>query len=114
VADPNRLATLLPHLVGVTAVCWLLGSARGEPEAIQAVHGDRLRSLLEHLVDTPVRGFVYEGAGDVAPTSLEQGARHVRDAAVRYRMPAEVVEAPPGDGWLDAMTAACGRALGGL
>ena len=58
VADPDRLGTLLPHLQGVTFVYWLMATA-GVPE----LHGERLRSLLEKLVDTPVRGFVYEAGG---------------------------------------------------
>src|SRR5919112_6826234 len=54
VADPDRLSTLVPALAGVTVVCWLMGSAADSPD----VNGPRLQTLLEHLVDTPVRGFV--------------------------------------------------------
>ena len=61
VADPDRLGTLMPALAGVTVVCWLMGSAEDSLD----VHGARLRSLMEHLVDTPVRGLVYEAAGTV-------------------------------------------------
>ena len=62
-ADPDRLGTLLPLLAGVTVVCWLMGSAEGEDAA--ALHGDRLESLLAKLVDSGVRGLVYEAAGSV-------------------------------------------------
>ena len=62
VADPDRLGTLLPHLEGVSVLVWLLGSVRGE--AAETLHGPRLESLLETLVDTPVRGLVYEGPGE--------------------------------------------------
>ena len=72
VADPDRLATLVPALAGVTVVCWLMGTAGGSPE----VHGDRLQTLMEHLVDTPVRGLVYEAAGSVDPALLARGAAH--------------------------------------
>ena len=65
VADPDRLATLVPRLAGVSAICWLLGSAEGAPE----LHGARLRTLLERLVDTPVRGVVYGLLG----TAIVQG-----------------------------------------
>src|SRR5919202_6911138 len=51
VADPNRLATLLPQLHGVSALCWLLGTA-DEP----ALNRERFATLLETLVDTHVRG----------------------------------------------------------
>ncbi len=69
VADPDRLGTLVPALAGVTVVCWLMGSAAGSPE----VHGARLQTLMEHLVDTPVRGLVYEAGGSVDPGLLRAG-----------------------------------------
>ena len=34
VADPDRLATLVPALSGVTVVCWLMGSAAGSPTSM--------------------------------------------------------------------------------
>ena len=52
-ADPDRLATLLPAIEGVSAICWLMGGAAGSPEA-EALNGSRLSTLLEHLVDTPL------------------------------------------------------------
>ena len=76
VADPGRLATLLPALDGVSVVVWLLASVDDE-----ALHGPRLASLLERLVDTPVRGFVYEGGA---------GEGLVRRAADTWRIPAAV------------------------
>jgi uncharacterized protein YbjT (DUF2867 family) len=112
-ADPDRLATLLPHLRGVSALCWLMGSASGPAEAPAALHGPRLESMLETLVDTHVRGFVYEGAGTVAPALLEGGAATVGRLAATFRMPAECVRHPPGDvrGWVDAMADAVDRVL---
>src|SRR5919197_1254182 len=83
-ADPDRLATLLPQLGGVACVCWLMGSAAGEPRLVAAVHGPRLRTLLERLVDTPVRGFVYEAAGVAPAERLREGAAAVRAAAERW------------------------------
>jgi hypothetical protein len=109
VANPDRLGTLMPQLGGVSALCWLMGSARANPE----LQGARLRSMLEHLVETPVRGVVYEAAGQAQPELLAAGAAAVREAAARWRMPAEVVTAAPADhdAWLDAMTAAVARVL---
>jgi nucleoside-diphosphate-sugar epimerase len=109
VADPDRLATLVPRLAGVSAVCWLLGSAEAAPE----LHGARLRTLLEQLVDTPVRGVVYEAAGSVDGGLLAEGATIVREASVRWRIPAEVVEENPSShaDWLAAMSAAVTRVL---
>ena len=88
VADPNRLGTLMAHVEGVSAVCWLLGGVDEAP-----LHGERLQSMLEFLVDTPVRGFVYEGT--------KEGAEIVRRAGHTFRMPVEVM-APDGD-WVKAV-----------
>jgi uncharacterized protein YbjT (DUF2867 family) len=113
VADPDRLATLLPAVEGVSAICWLMGSARGDTGGVAPLHGERLRSLLERLVDTPVRGFVYEGAGSVDGGLLARGAAAAREAAETYRMRVEVVESDPSDPgvWTHAMTAAVARVL---
>jgi hypothetical protein len=109
VADPDRLGTLMPALAGVTVVCWLMGSAGDSPD----VHGPRLRSLMEHLVDTPVRGLVYEATGTADATLLEQGASIVRDASHTWHIPAEIVDADPAshEEWLKAMQAAIDRLL---
>ena len=110
-ADPDRLGTLMRELHGVSLVCWLMGSAEGG--TAEGLHGPRLRTLLERLVDTPVRGVVYEAAGSLDPELLAGGAAAVREASARWSIPAEVVEADPVDreGWLAAMTAAVGRLL---
>ena len=95
VADPDRLGTLVVHLDGVSAVCWLLGRVDE-----RALHGPRLESFLEHLVDTPVRGVVYE-----ASDSHPGGAEIARRAAARHRMPVEIAGG-------DATAAAVARVLG--
>jgi nucleoside-diphosphate-sugar epimerase len=109
VADPDRLATIVPRLAGVSAVCWLLGSA----EAGAELHGPRLRTLLERLVDTPVHGLVYEAAGSVDDGLLASGATVVREASTRWRIPVEIVDEDPSalSEWLAAMTAAVARVL---
>jgi uncharacterized protein YbjT (DUF2867 family) len=84
VGDPDRIATLMGALTGVTVVCWLLGTV-----AVPELHGGRLRMLFEKLVDTPVRGVVYEAA-------LAEGREIARDASDRWRIPIEVLE-PEGD-----------------
>ena len=113
-ADPDRLSTLLRHLEGVNVLCWLMGTAVGEPQLVAALHGPRLASIVEALVDTHVRGVVYEAAGSVPPERLEEGARVVRGLGERHRMPVEVVRADPvaRGPWLEAATAAVGRLLG--
>jgi uncharacterized protein YbjT (DUF2867 family) len=112
-ADPERPGTVLELVGDVTVVHWLLGSADGQDPLLDAIHGPRLRALLERLVDTPVRGFVYEAAGTVGAERLRDGAELVREAGERWRIPAEVVMTGPGDpaSWLAAMADATRRLL---
>jgi len=102
-ADPERPGTILDLVGDVTVVLWLLGSAEGAAENLAAIHGPRLESLLERLVDTPVRGFLYEGAGTVDPTLLEGGAEIVNRAASTWRIPVAVTETPreQGPSWAE-------------
>ncbi len=111
--DPDRLATLTPHLEGVSVLVWAMGSATGGHEAVAALHGPRLESMVQTLVDTPVRGVVYEAAGSVAPAVLASGERVVLRVAGANRMPAEIVRTGPGDerAWVAAMAAAVDRVL---
>ena len=111
-ADPDRLATIVPALSGVSVVCWLMGTAESSPE----VHGARLQTLVEHLVDTPVRGLVYEAAGTVDASLLQRGAQIVRVASETWHIRGEVVSADPAahEEWLGAMKEAVGRALSEL
>ena len=114
VADPDRVASILDQVGDVAVVFWLLGSAVGEPEAVAAIHGSRLERLMEKLVDTPVRGFVYEAVGRVPQPELERGAAIVREAADRWRIPVEVVTGDPADweAWTETMLAAAERLTG--
>jgi uncharacterized protein YbjT (DUF2867 family) len=90
-ADPERPETLLELVGDVTSVHWLLGSATGTAEGVEAIHGPRLERFLERLVETPVRRFVYEASGSVDPSVLERGAAAVRAASETWRIPVEVV-----------------------
>jgi uncharacterized protein YbjT (DUF2867 family) len=96
-ADPDRVGTVLELVADVAVVFLLLGSAAGEPDAVAAIHGPRLERLLEKLVDTPVRGVVYEAAGSVDPGLLEAGAASVRAASRTWRIPAGIVSTEPND-----------------
>lgn len=89
-ADPDRPATLLELVGDVAAVHWLLGSASGSAENVEAIHGSRLERFLEHLVETPVRRFVYEATGSVDADVLERGATAVQTAAATWRIPVEI------------------------
>jgi nucleoside-diphosphate-sugar epimerase len=110
-ADPDRPGTVLELVGDVAVVHWLLGSAVGEPEALEAIHGSRLERILERLVDTAVRGFVYEAAGSVEPALLEGGAAAVEKAAATWRIPVATVGSDPGDRekWLQSMLSATMR-----
>jgi uncharacterized protein YbjT (DUF2867 family) len=114
-ADPERPGTVLDLVVDVTVVHWLLGSAAGEPDAVEEIHGPRLERVLERLVETGVRGFVYEAAGSVEPSHLEQGEAVVRTAADTWRIPAEAVGTDPSDPaeWAEEMVAATMRLTSG-
>jgi hypothetical protein len=108
VGDPDRVATLMDALAGVTIVCWLMGTAAGDAERVAALHDGRLRMLWEKLVDTPVRGVVHEAAGPLPPDVLARG-RAVADAAHEtWRIPLAMIDADPADhaAWLAAAGAA--------
>jgi uncharacterized protein YbjT (DUF2867 family) len=111
VADPERPGTILDLVGDVAVVHWLLGSLQAAPADRAAIHGPRLERLLEKLVDTPVRGFVYEAEGGVDAEQLRRGAELVRAAADTWRIPVEVVRADPADhpAWLAAMLTATRR-----
>ncbi len=91
-ADPDRVGTLLELVGDVAVVCLLLGSAVGEPEEVAAIHGPRLERLLERLVDTPVRGVIYEAVGSVDAALLTAGAELVRTASRTWRIPVAVAD----------------------
>ena len=102
VGDPDRIGTLMDALSGVTIVCWLMGTI-----PVPELHEGRLRMLWEKLVDTPVRGVVYEGA-------LPQGEQVARTAAQTWQIPLAVLDADPLDhaAWLAAARGAVERLLG--
>jgi uncharacterized protein YbjT (DUF2867 family) len=114
VGDPDRIGTLMDALSGVTIVCWLMGSATGDPDKVFALHDGRLRMLWEKLVDTPVRGVVYEAAGSVDSAALVRGEAVARVAHETWRIPLEYMHADPADrdAWLAAGRAAVNRLLG--
>jgi uncharacterized protein YbjT (DUF2867 family) len=90
-ADPGQPGTLLELVGDVAVVYWLLGSAVGLAENVEAIHGSRLERFLERLVETPVRRFVYEAGGSVAPAVLARGRSAVEAASGTWRIPVEFV-----------------------
>lgn len=97
----------------MTLIFWLLGAAAGPPSLVAALHDERLERVLRMLVDTPVRGFVYEAPG-TAEADGGRGARIVGEAAERWRIPVQIVARHPNDweAWTEAMLAAAERLAG--
>jgi hypothetical protein len=104
VADPDRIATLAPALDHVVIACILLGSAAGPPEALKALHTSRLEMLLTRMVDSTVRGIVYEARGTVDQALLDGGAARVRAVSEDSVIPYALLDAEPSDhaGWAAA------------
>lgn len=96
IADPERPGTLLELVGDVAAVYWLLGSAVGTEENLEAIHGPRLERFLERLVETPVRRFVYEAGGSVESSVLARGRSAVEAASRTWRIPVEILETVDG------------------
>ncbi|HTX07199.1 MAG TPA: hypothetical protein VME22_01245 [Solirubrobacteraceae bacterium] len=115
VGDPDVLATLAGALDHVTVACILLGSAVGSPAKLAALHGSRLEMLLTRIVDTTVRGVVYEAAGSVDPHVLQAGSARVRARCEDSRIPYVLLDADAADPaeWTASAVAAVERALDG-
>jgi hypothetical protein len=115
IGDPDVVATLARSLEHVAVACVLLGSAVGSPEQVAALHGTRLEMLLTRMVDTTVRGIVYEAAGSVDPGILEAGAALVRARCEDARIPYVLLRDDPADNhaWTAGAVAAVKRALDG-
>ena len=108
IGDPDVVGTLRYALDNVTLLLWLLGTARGTRDAVAALHGSRLRMMLEKTTDTTVRGVVYEAAGTVDPAVLAAGVEEMRHARRTNEIPYALLEAGRADGetWLRAAHAA--------
>jgi uncharacterized protein YbjT (DUF2867 family) len=112
--DPDVIGTLRYALDNVTVLLWLLGTATGEPAKVAALHGSRLRMMLEKATDTTVRGVVYEAAGTLPRDHYESGIAEMRLAHATNEIPYAVVRADPTDlhGWLADARAAVRSLLG--
>jgi hypothetical protein len=95
--DPDRISTLVPALDHVSVACVLLGTATGSDEELTALHGTRLEMLVERMLDTTVRGILYEASGSVAAALLQAGAERVRAACERSLIPNVMLDSAPSD-----------------
>jgi len=116
IGTPDRLATLRGALDSVTIVCWLLGTAVGGESELRALHSSRLEFFLTQMIDTTVRGLVYEARG-AAPSSalLAEGEALARTVTERNEIPAAFLTADPQDqdAWLlDACAAVSSLLMG--
>ena len=111
VGDPDRIATLSGAFEHVTVACLLLGSAVGSADQVKALHSSRLEMLLGRMLDTTIRGVVYEANGSVARAVLDAGALVVQRTCEGSRIPHALLRAEPYDHgrWLEeARSAAAG------
>jgi len=108
VGDPDVVGTLRYALDNVTILLWLLGTARGPADKVAALHGSRLRMMLEKTTDTTVRGVVYEASGTVGRDLLATGVEEMRHARRTNEIPYALIAADRADraAWLaDARSA---------
>jgi len=113
---PERLATLRGALDGVAVACWLLGGASGAAGALEELHTVRLEFFLTQMIDTTVRGFVYEGRGTTgAAAALGEGEQIARRVCERNAIPLAVLDrtAAEGDLWQQQARGAIEELLGG-
>ena|SRR5215207_6607842 len=108
-ADPDQPGTILELVNDVAVLVLLLGNATGSEEELAAIYGPRLERLMEHLVETPVRGMVYEGT--------EGGAEIVAAASRTWRIPARTsspsLSQPADDAGADRLAEEVRAALAG-
>ena len=104
IGTPDVVGTLRYALDNVTVLLHLLSTASGPAEQVDALHGSRLRMLLEKSTDTTVRGVVYEGV---------RGEPELERARVQNELLYELIIADPSDAdvWLPATHAAIAAVL---
>lgn len=109
VGTPARLGTLRGALDGVAIACWLLGCE----EDGSAFHGERLELFMTQVIDTTVRGVIYEAAGTVPADVLAGGARLVVTLAQRNMIPVAILTEDPAEAaaWLAQAQAAIAAML---
>jgi hypothetical protein len=114
IGDPDVVGTLRYALEGVTILVWALGTASGPAEQVAALHGPRLEMMLSKVIDTTVRGVVYEAAGTIAPETFATGIAELERMGQLNEIPVAVVSADPADRarWAIAARNAIGRLIG--
>jgi hypothetical protein len=113
IGDPDVVGTLRYALESVTIVVWALGTASGEAAAVAALHGPRLEMMLSKIIDTTVRGVVYEAAGTIAPQAFATGIAELQRMGRLNEIPHVVVDADPADQgrWVACVRHAIGHVI---
>ncbi len=112
--DPDRIGTLRYACENVTVLVWALASATGDDqEKVDALHGSRLKMMLERTIDTTVRAVVYEAAGTLPDRVLAEGVSVVEAMCRKNEIPFSILRADPADAgaWADAADAAIAELL---
>lgn len=114
IGTPDRLDTMRAALEGVTIACWLLGTAKGSDQEVRALHDSRLEFFLGQIIDTTVRGFIYERAGSAGADVLTHGAQIASEMTTRNSIPLGLIEADPSDNqaWLEDIQSIIDSMLG--
>ena len=95
IGTPDVIGSLRYALENVTLLFWLLGTASGDEEKVAALHGSRLRMMLEKTTDTTVRGVIYEAAGSVGEPLLESGVAEMELAREKNAIPFALLHSDP-------------------
>jgi uncharacterized protein YbjT (DUF2867 family) len=113
IADPDRISTIAAALAHVSVACVLLGGATGTADQLRALHGPRLEMLLTRMLDTTVRGVVYEAVGSAGAEHLRAGTAIVREVCVASLIPYVLLDTDPTDHqrWLAAARAGVQQVL---
>lgn len=91
-ADPIQLSQLMQHIEDVAVIVWLMGDAKGDESDVSMLHDAVLEHVLRKLVDTHVRGFVYEASGGVSAGLLKKGREHVERANHTWHIPVGFID----------------------
>lgn len=103
--EPLLPGHVVDALENVAVVCWLMGRGDGPGAPGPEVNGEQLETVLLKVVDTGVRGFVFERPDG-------QSNAHVEHARVTWHIPIEELDAGDGDSWVMAVCDAVDAALG--
>jgi putative NADH-flavin reductase len=113
IGDPDRIGTLRYALENVTILVWALANASGpDAERVAALHGSRLKMMLEKTTDTTVRGVVYEASGSLDEATLASGMHEIRWANETNEIPYALLDADGTD--VPAWVAGARAAIEGL